>query len=131
MIRNERGLAPGLSLTLEEVVTEDKSAVSIGSGASEVYSTPSMIALMEKASFMCVQHHLDEDESTVGGLVNIKHLKPTALGKRVVCKSVLTEVNGKKITFQVEVHEENLLIGLGQHTRFVINKTDFMTGLKS
>lgn len=130
-MREESGLVPGLSLTLEEIATQDKSAVNIGSGALEVYSTPSMIALMEKTSFMCVQQYLNEDESTVGGMVNIKHLKPTALGQRVVCNSVITEVNDKKITFQVEVHEHNLIIGLGQHTRFVINKTAFMASLKS
>lgn len=130
-MRKEGELARGLSLTIEEIVTEDKSAMRIGSGALEVYSTPSMIAFMEKTSFMCVQQYLNEDESTVGGLVNIKHLKPTALGKKVICKSMITEVKGKKITFEVEIHEENSLIGAGQHTRFVINKTAFMQSLKS
>ncbi len=86
---------------------------------------------MEKASFMCVQQYLSEDESIVGGLVNIKHLMPTALGKKVICKSVITEVKGKKIDFEVEIYEEKVLIGVGQHTRFVINKTAFMQSLKS
>lgn len=131
MKRKESELTPGLSVTIEEIVTKEKSASSIGSGALEVYSTPSMIAFMEKASFMCVQQYLNEDESTVGGLVNIKHLKPTALGEKVICKSVITEVKGKKITFKVEIYEEKVLIGVGQHTRFVINKTAFMQSLKS
>lgn len=131
MEKKERELAPGLSITIEEIVTEEKSALSIGSGTLEVYSTPSMIAFMEKASFMCVQQYLNEDETTVGGLVNIKHLKPTAVGEKVICKSVIAEIKGKKITFKVEIHEEKVLIGVGQHTRFVINKTAFMKRLKS
>lgn len=127
----EMELTPGLSVTIEEIVTKEKSASSIGSGALDVYSTPSMIAFMERASFMCVQQYLNEDESTVGGLVNIKHLKPTALEKKVVCKSVITEIKGKKITFRVEIYEGDSLIGVGLHTRFVINKIGFMKQLKS
>lgn len=131
MMKKEDELIPGISITIEEIVTEDKSASNIGSGAMDVYSTPSMIAFMEKASFMCVQQYLDEDESTVGGLVNIKHLKPTALGEKVTCKSVITEVKGKKIAFEVEVYEGSSMIGGGVHTRFIINKSAFMKGLKA
>ena len=45
----------GASHEIEELVTMDKSAISLGSGLLEVYSTPSMIAFMEKASLECVQ----------------------------------------------------------------------------
>lgn len=130
-MQKEDELVQGLSITIEETVTEDKSALSLGSGALDVYSTPSMVAFMEKASFMCVQQYLNEGESTVGGLVNIKHLKPTSLGKNVNCKSLITEVKGKKISFKVEVYEGNSLIGEGEHTRFIINKNAFMLSLKS
>lgn len=124
-------LIPGLSNTIEEVVTKDKCAINMGSGALEIYSTPSMIAFMEKAALMCVQNCLADDESTVGGAVNIKHLKPTAPGKKVICKSRITEVKGKKIDFEVEVYEGSALIGFGKHTRFIINKSSFMESLKS
>lgn len=122
-------LTPGLSSTIEEIVTKDKTAISVGSGSLEVYATPSMIAFMEKASVMCVEEYLKDDETTVGGSVNIKHLKPTALGQIVKCSSVIKEVNGNRIEFDVEVHEGDKLIGIGYHIRFIIDKTSFMEGL--
>ena len=47
----------------------------LGSGTLSVFSTPSMIASMERASMLCVSELLEEGETTVGGLVEVKHLK--------------------------------------------------------
>lgn len=119
----------GTTLEIEEVATQDKSAANIGSGALDVYSTPSMIALMEKTSMLCVEPSLSKSETTVGGAVNIRHYKPTAIGKTVVCKSQVKSVKGKKVDFQVEVYENDELVGDGQHTRFVVVKDSFMKNI--
>jgi len=119
----------GLAFEIEEEVTHDKSALTLGSGGLDVYSTPSMIALMEKTSMMSVEASLGERETTVGGAVNICHYKPTSIGKKVICKSKVTSVLGKKIDFEVEVFENGNLIGNGQHTRFIVDKYLFMEKL--
>ena len=116
----------GSNYTIEEIVTQEKSASQVGSGLLDVYSTPAMIALMEKTSFLCVEEFLDQNESTVGGAVNIKHLKPTAIGKKVVCKSEVISVDRKRIEFELEVKEDDIVIGNGNHTRFVIDKERFL-----
>ncbi len=121
-----KNIQVGSTFTLEEQVTEEKSAHHIGSGILNVYSTPSMIALMEKASYLCVENYLDEQESTVGGSVNIRHLKPTAIGKKVACTSRVVASDGKRIEFEVEVREGEKLIGKGTHTRFVVEKERFL-----
>jgi len=121
-----KNIEVGTVYTLEEWVSEEKSANQIGSGVLDVYSTPSMIALMEKASYLCVETYLEEHESTVGGSVNIRHLKPTAIGKNVACTSRVTAADGKRIEFEVEVMEGKKLIGKGTHTRFVVNKELFL-----
>jgi fluoroacetyl-CoA thioesterase len=69
----------GRVFTVEEMVTKDKSAKQVGSGFLDVYSTPSMIALMEKASFLCVNSFLDDGESTVGGAINITSVRSIGL----------------------------------------------------
>ena len=119
----------GLSLEIEELVTDDKSAKSLGSGLLDVYSTPSMIALMEKTSMLCVEHYIDENESTVGGAINIRHMRPTAIGKTVNCSSVVKEIVGKKVEFEVEVYEGKSMIGTGTHVRFIVDKKSFMSQL--
>ena len=122
-------IEPGIILELIENVTEDLSAATIGSGALDVYSTPSMIAFMEKTSMRCIEPRLKDNETTVGGAVNIRHYKPTAIGKRVVCKSEVRAVKGNKIDLHVEVFENGKLIGDGQHTRFIVDKDSFMKNI--
>jgi predicted thioesterase len=121
-----KNIPVGISYSFNEEVTPDKGANAVGSGLLEVYSTPAMIALMEKTSYLCVDKYLDPNESTVGGAVNIRHLKPTAIGKRVVCNSKVVLVSKSKIDFEVEVMEDGVLIGKGTHARFVIYKKDFL-----
>jgi len=119
-------ISVGIENKLEEVVTKDKSASQVGSGLLDVYSTPSMIALMEKTSLKCVEAYIDDNESTVGGAVEIRHLKPTAIGQKVVCDSKVVEVAKSKIVFEVSVTEDDVVIGKGTHTRFVIDKASFL-----
>lgn len=120
---------PGLTYELEELVTFDKSAHHIGSGNLEVYSTPSMIALIEKTSLRGIEAFLEKDESSVGGKVNVLHLLPTAIGKRVVCKSTVISIKHNRIEFEVVVFENDKLVGKGAHTRFIIDKASFMAKL--
>ncbi|MCG8306100.1 MAG: thioesterase family protein [Cytophagales bacterium] len=117
---------PGISLELAQEITPDQSAARVGSGALDVFSTPSMIGLMEKTSMKCIEPFLEESESTVGGAVNVRHYMPTAIGKRVTCKSEVISVKGRKIDFKVETFEDGKLIGDGNHVRFVVDKNDFM-----
>ena len=124
-----KSMEAGLKHSIEEVVGQEMSAANVGSGALDVFSTPSMIALMEKTAMVSVGAHLANGQSTVGGAVNIRHYKPTALGCKVVCKSELMEVKGSKLTFRVEVYEGDQLIGDGAHTRFVVNTDSFMKNL--
>lgn len=116
----------GQSLELDERVTSNQSAISMGSGDLEVFSTPSMIALMEKASMQCIASNLEPEDTSVGGAVNIKHLKATAIGSTVRCKSMVTAWENPKVEFEVNVYQESILIGTGTHTRFVVNRERFM-----
>jgi predicted thioesterase len=121
-----KGIKPGIAYTLTEEVTEEMSASHVGSGLLDVYSTPAMIALMEKTSYLCVQPYLEASESTVGGAVDIRHMKPTAIGQKVVCVSQVKVVENKKIEFELEGTENGIVIGKGTHIRFVIDKESFM-----
>ena len=106
------------------VVTEDVTASKVGSGLLPVYATPSMIALMEGTCAESVQSELAEGEGTVGVSVDIKHIAATPIGMKVRCESLLKEVNGKKLVFEVNVYDEKGLIGTGTHKRAIINNDD-------
>ena len=95
----------------KEFVTEEKTALAMGSGELAVYATPAMIALMEKAAFSSVAAELDEGQGTVGTLINVSHVSATPCGMEVRCESELIDVDGRRLVFSVKAYDEAGLIG--------------------
>ncbi len=110
-------------------VTEDLTASKVGSGLLPVYATPSMIGLMENTCAESLLPYLAEGEGSVGVAVDIKHISATPVGMTVRCESLLKEVNGKKLVFEVNAYDEKGLIGTGIHKRAIINNEAFMARL--
>ena len=111
-------LKPGLKA--EIVRTVDDSLVVRHMGGDGVLSTPNMIGLMERAGIEAVQKHLPEGHTTVGFEVHVRHLAPTPKGKKVTVTAELTEVDGRKLRFKVEAHDEDKKVGEGTHRRAII-----------
>lgn len=122
-------LKPGITNNLEKTVLPADSAKVYGSGAVDVFSTPAMIAFMEKTAHESVQDILPEGYTTVGTEVNIKHLKATRIGKLVTCQSKLVEVDGWNLIFEVHAMDGKELIGTGMHSRFIVEKKRFFEKL--
>ncbi len=110
-------------------VEGDHTAANVGSGSLEVFATPAMIALMEKTCMFSVAPFLEQGTSTVGTLVNVKHISATALGDTVRCESELIEIDRKRLVFSVRAYDSKGLIGEGTHERFIINIEKFMQKL--
>ena len=110
----------------ETVVTEEKTAISAGSGSLPVYATPMMVALIEEAAWKSVQPMLDEGQGSVGTLMNVEHLSATPVGMKVWAETEVTAVDRRQITFAVKAFDEAGLIGQGTHQRFVIDNERFL-----
>ncbi len=118
-------LKAGIKGKAELTVTEKDTARIYGSGMVDVFATPAMIALMERAAHISVGKFLPEGYLTVGTEVNIKHIKATRPGKKVWAESELILVDGKKLTFNIEASDEDGKIGFGKHTRYIVVDKDF------
>ncbi|RUA08506.1 MAG: dihydrolipoamide acyltransferase [Fusobacteria bacterium] len=123
-------LKKGKIYSLEKVVSPSDTAIVVGSGGLEVFSTPSLIAFMEKTAFLCVEDMLEVGSSTVGISVNTKHLKANLVGDKLNCTATLTEIDGRKLYFEIIVTHNETIIGSSFHERFIINKEKFMDKLK-
>lgn len=110
----------------ETTVTEDDTAKKIGSGLLDVFSTPSLVALMESTAQSSISDVLPCGYGTVGIEMNVKHIKATPVGMKVRCESVLTEVDRRKLTFKIEAYDEAGKIGEAVHSRFVIENEKFL-----
>jgi len=49
--------------------------------------------------------------TTVGFEVNVKHFGATPKGKKVTVRAELLEVDGRKLRFKVEAHDEDKKVG--------------------
>jgi len=120
----------GIKHMMETEVSEKQSAISIGSGSLAVFATPVMIALLETTAHESIQALLPEGFTSVGSEVNIKHLKATAIGMKVKSESYLKSVNGPRLYFELHAWDEKGLIGIGTHTRVIVEEKIFMDKLK-
>lgn len=117
----------GLLAKVEKTVEYKDTAKAVASGLAEVFATPSMIALMENAAYLAVQEELEEGQSTVGISINVKHLAATPMDMKVWAEAKLTEVDRKKLTFEIEAYDEKELIGTAVHERFIIDEAKFIS----
>lgn len=127
--RKQDMLEKGIFFSQEITVEHKDTAIAIGSGNLEVFATPAMAALMENTSVKCLKDCLDCETDTVGIEINIQHSKATAVGKKVTCKATVTEVDGRRIRFEIEVWDEKGRIGYATHDRFIIYPEKFMSKL--
>lgn len=121
----------GLKHTITEIVTAEKTAETVGSGLLPVYATPAMIALMEKCASECVAPYIESGKSTVGTMLNVRHISASPIGMQITCTATLTEIDGRKLMFSLSVEDEKGLIGEGTHERFVIDVDRFMAKCQS
>ena len=119
-------LTLGINASDEMIVDSKHLASAVGSGSLDVLSTPSLIALMEKAACKCLLEYLEENETTVGTLLEIQHLSATPRGMIVTAKAELTEINGREFTFEVSAFDNAGLIGKGIHKRFLVISSRFL-----
>jgi fluoroacetyl-CoA thioesterase len=96
-----------------------------------VLSTPVMIMIMENAALNALKPYLDPGESAVGTRVDIRHLAPTPVGKRVGGEAEVTKVDGRRIEFVVRAHDEREEIGSGTHERTIVDLARIEKRLKN
>lgn len=111
----------------EVVVDMSNVASAVGSGALDVFSTPSMIACMERAALSSVMPYMEEGFSTVGISLDVKHLAATPLGETVRTESELVEIaKGRFLTFDIKSYCGEQLIGTCRHQRCIVDINKFM-----
>lgn len=111
-------------------VKESETADAVGSGGLPVLSTPHMIAYMENTAMTLMASELNEEDTSVGMEINVKHLAPTALNKTVSVKAKQTDKSGKVFTYEIEAYVDEELIGTATHKRAIVNREKFMSRVK-
>jgi predicted thioesterase len=122
----KNGLVPGMRNTQTYITTREMRASQL---ASDVFSTPAMIGLMEGTCVRLVGPYLDDGEQTVGIHVDVRHMAPTKIGQSVIVTAELLEIKDHKIKFAVAAtNDQGVRIGEGTHRRALIDTKKFTSG---
>ena len=117
----------GMTAVAEEFVTEENTALALGSGSLKVFATPAMIRLTEQAAAQLLEENLPPELTSVGTAINIVHSAPTPLGIKVRSAVKIISVDGRKIVFEVVASDEREEIGRGTHERFLVDRKKFQS----
>lgn len=126
MTRSDPALSPGLSARVELTVTDADTAQALGSGDVPVLATPRVLALAEAATVVATRAALPSGQTTVGVRVELDHLAPTPVGRRVVADARLAAVDGRRLVFDVLVSEEGTTVARGHVERIMVDRHRFV-----
>ncbi len=92
----------------------------------EVFTTGFLVDFLEWACIKAITPYLDSpEEQTLGSHINVSHQAATPIGLEVTAIVELVEIDWKKLTFNVQAHDDIDLISTGRHERFIINRLKF------
>ncbi len=111
------------------IVTAQDTAIVYGSGDLEVLATPRLVAMCEQTSRDLLGALLTPENTSVGVRIELNHLKATAVGGKVEVRARLTNIEGRKHTFALQVYDGENLIGEGLHIRVVVDRARFLANL--
>jgi predicted thioesterase len=121
--------APPLEHTRTFTVTEDDTAVAVGSGSLPVLGTPRLLAWCEAVTCAAIDPTLEEGRTSVGTRVTLAHLAASPVGAEITVSASSSYVDGRLVRFTVAAREGAKLVGNGEVTRVVVDAERFLSRL--
>lgn len=125
-------IKPGIEYTHRIVVSQAKTVPALYPESEEfigmpnVFATGFLVGFIEWACIRAINPYLNwPEEQTVGVHIDVNHVAATPPGLEVTARVKLVKVMGKRLLFEVEVHDEVDLISQGKHERAIIIKERF------
>jgi len=115
-------VVPGITHRRRITVERDRTIGFMGEEL-RVYSTPAMVHDVEYACRDFLVEMLAEGQDSVGTRVEIDHLAPTLLGMWADIHIEIAAIEGRRVTFAVEVRDAIETVGRGIHVRFIAGKS--------
>ena len=116
----------GKTATMKIEVDENNTARAVGSGSLDVFATPMMIALMERAACEALSDALEVGQTSVGTRISVSHTAASPPGSVITATARVTGDSGRKIEFAVTASDGAGEIGNGTHTRVIVDEAKFM-----
>lgn len=112
----------GTSGTLERLITEEYCTAR---GDYQIFSTPDLVLLLEAAAIEALAAHLPDHQSSVGTTIDIAHSAATLKGQTVTCTATVSEVDRRRVLFDIVATDGIDTVCTGSHERFVVDLEKF------
>ncbi len=116
----------GSMARVQLTVTDADTAQAMGSGDVPVLGTPRVLALAEAATVAATASKLPPGATTVGTRVELDHRAATPVGRTVVAEARLSKVDGRRLTFEVSVHDGTEVVADGRVERALVDRHRFV-----
>jgi predicted thioesterase len=125
----------GLTAVLRFTVTDDDTALAVGSGSLPVLGTPRLLAWLEAATCAAIEPALPEGGTSVGTRVELEHKVASAVGREVEVSAAASYVDGRLHRFTVAARHvvddrPAEVIATGEITRVVVDAARFLARLR-
>jgi predicted thioesterase len=117
--------------TLRFTVTDDDTALAVGSGTLPVLGTPRLLAGLEAATCAALEPTLAQGSTSVGTRVSLEHLGASAVGQEVEVSASAAYTDGRLHRFSVAARHvggpgAGKVVGSGEITRVVVDAARFL-----
>jgi fluoroacetyl-CoA thioesterase len=119
-------LLPGVTGEVTHRVTPESFATRWENPGVEVLATPVLVGWLEEAAIRAVSPHLAAGQRSVGTMVSMKHLAATPAGMTVRATARVKALDGRRVLFDVEAHDEKEKIAEGEHERYIVAVARFL-----
>lgn len=120
----------GRTFSRQTRVDEWMTAEKAGNKGVDVVSTPMLVQLVEDAAIACVAPALEEHQITLGTHIDLEHHKPVPVGFIVRTEVEVVLIDGPRVSFAVQIFDEQEAVAEGTHERYVMERTKFLAKLE-
>lgn len=119
---------PSAELTF--TVTDDDTALAVGSGSLPVLGTPRLLAWCEAATCTALEDTLEPGATSVGSRVALEHQAASVVGAQVTVFAEEVHRDGRLVRMSVLARDESgKVVGTGEITRVVVDADRFLRRL--
>ncbi|MGA2759696.1 MAG: hotdog domain-containing protein [Candidatus Cybelea sp.] len=120
----------GRSYSLQSRVEEWMTAEKTGNKGVDVLSTPVLVQMVETAAIHCIAPILGAGQVTLGTHIDLEHSKLVPVGFILRIQVEVVMLDGPRISFAVQVFDEQEAVAEGTHERYIIEKAKFLAKLR-
>ena len=101
-----------------------------GNKGVEALSTSMLVQLVENAAIACLEPVLGTELVSLGTHVDVEHHKPVPVGFIVRTEVEVIMIDGPRVSFAVQVFDDQDAVAEGTHERYLIERAKFLAKLE-